>query len=59
MKNKKQPKRPNTLADNLEESFRDVGRMTTPREELLNGTIGDQILDDVLGRPHIKRGKKK
>ena len=49
-------KKHKTVAESLEEGFREVGKITAPKKELLDGSLGQSILDDCLG---IERKKKK
>ena len=50
-------KKHKTVAESLEEGFREVGKITAPKKELLDGTLGNEILNDVLGLPNKKRKK--
>jgi len=42
--------------DNLDKAFEELGKLTAPKKELLSGELGDEILNDILGKkPKVKK----
>ncbi len=37
-------------SDNVDKAFAELGKITSPTKRLLDGTIGDEILSDAIGR---------